>query len=850
MVYAVVGFAWIFFSDVLLYLITKNPRRLAEFDAVKDWAFVGLTAVALFFLVRNALYSIMSRDERIRKNKKSLEDILNSLQDGIVIVDRQRTIVRVNPVVEKWFPESMPLVGKKCVEVHHMARPVCEACLETALETGKEGRVEIPVTIGGEARTMDLYCYPLIDSDTGGTIGVIEYLRDVTSRKKTEEALRGSEEKYRAVFNAANDAMFIADEEGVITELNTRAEELAGRSAGELVGRHHTVLHPEGEALRYGRILRAALEDGKPTSGDIYVARGDGTRVPVEISISLAEFGGGKMLVGVLRDISHRKEAEARIQQQFDMLSALYSGAQKLSEGLDLAGLAHSAVFTAVSSFQARFAWIGSVEPEGRLRLLALYPDVPEFRRLVTLRWDSSPPGQAQAGRAVKSGMPVVTEDLAKEENFVPWIGNALSAGLRTGSSFPLISREKTLGVLTLYSERPGFFTRERVRFFQAYAHQAAASLENARLYEETEHRLERLNALCSIDTAITQSLDLRVIFDVFLDRVLTQLKVDAADILIMDPNTLIFTWAAGRGFIRTRSVQKTSQRLGEGNAGYAALQRRIIGVENIAETMDDRAPVFAQEGFVSYYAAPLITKGQILGVLELFHRTRLSTDREWTDFLGMMASQAAIAIESATLFDNLQRTNTELALAYDTTLEGWSRALDLRDRETEGHTSRVTGLTMHLARAMGMSESSMIHLRRGALLHDIGKMGIPDSILLKPGPLSEQEKQIMHRHPVYALDLLQPIAYLRPALPIPYLHHEKWDGTGYPKGLKGEQIPLAARLFAVADVWDALRSERPYRPAWSRQQVMDHIQSEAGTHFDPKIVEKFMELVGGGPAG
>ncbi len=838
---------WIFFSDALLYLFTKNTRRFAEFDTLMDWIFVALTAVALFFIIRVTLHSIMSRDERIRKNEKFLEDILNSLQDGIVILDKSKTIVRVNPVVEKWFPGSVPMAGRKCTEVYHTDMAVCEECLKTALETGREARTVISLRIGGEARWMDLYCYPLIDSGTGGIIGAIEYLRDISRRRKAEEALRQSEEKYRAIFNAAGDAMFIADEKGVIMEVNSKAEELAGRGAGELVGKPHTAFHPEEEAARYGRILQAALEDGRAVSGDIYAARGDGGKVPIEMSASLAELGGGnKVLVGVLRDISRRQAAEARIREQFDMLSALYSSAQKLSGSLDLSALAESAVFTSVSSFQARFAWIGAAEPGGRLRLLALYPDIPEFKSLIALRWEEPLAGQAQLFpvRAIKSGMPVVIEDLKKDEGFAPWLEDALSEGLLTGAAFPLISREKTLGVLTLFSERPGFFTRDRVRFFQAYAHQAAASFENARLYEETEHRLDRLNALCSIDRAITQSLDLRVIFDVFLDRAVAQLRVDAADILLMDPNTLILSWAAGRGF-RTKVVQRTTQRLGEGNAGHAALQRRIIGVENIAETMDDRADAFAEEGFISYFAAPLVTKGQILGVLELFHRRRLSTDQEWMDFLGMMASQAAIAIENATLFDNLQRTNTELALAYDTTLEGWSRALDLRDRETEGHTARVTGLTMKLARAIGMSESGMVHLRRGALLHDIGKMGIPDSILLKPGPLTENELEIMHRHPVYALDLLQPIAYLRPALPIPYLHHERWDGTGYPKGLKGEQIPLAARLFAVADVWDALCSERPYRAAWPMERVVEYMQSEAGTHFDPRIVEKFMELVG-----
>src|SRR4030095_309227 len=148
----------------------------------------------------------------------------------------------------------------------------------------------------------------------------------------------------------------------------------------------------------------------------------------------------------------------------------------------------------------------------------------------------------------------------------------------------------------------------------------------------------------------------------------------------------------------------------------------------------------------------------------------------------------------------------------YDSTIEGWSRALDLRDRETEGHTIRVTEMTLKIARIAGMADAELVHLKRGALLHDIGKMGIPDAILLKPDKLETEEWVIMRRHPVYAYELLLPIEYLQPSLDIPYCHHEKWDGSGYPRGLKGEQIPLAARLFAVIDVWDALRSDRPYR--------------------------------------
>jgi PAS domain S-box-containing protein len=189
-----------------------------------------------------------------------------------------------------------------------------------------------------------------------------------------------------------------------------------------------------------------------------------------------------------------------------------------------------------------------------------------------------------------------------------------------------------------------------------------------------------------------------------------------------------------------------------------------------------------------------------------------------------------------------IQTLNAELLLAYDETLEGWARALDLRDNNTEDHSIRVMDLTMDLARALGIAEQDLIHVRRGALLHDIGKMGIPDAILLKPGPLTEEEWQVMRMHPVFAYDLLSGIPFLRFALDIPYCHHEKWDGTGYPRGLSGNQIPLAARIFSVVDVWDALGSDRPYRKKWAEDKIVEYIRKEAGTRFDPEIVELFLK--------
>lgn len=192
-----------------------------------------------------------------------------------------------------------------------------------------------------------------------------------------------------------------------------------------------------------------------------------------------------------------------------------------------------------------------------------------------------------------------------------------------------------------------------------------------------------------------------------------------------------------------------------------------------------------------------------------------------------------------------LRAANVELEEAYDATIEGWSHALDLRDKETEGHTRRVTDMTLKLASLAGVAENDLVHIKRGALLHDIGKMGVPDRILHKPGLLMSEERVVMERHALFAFELLSPIHYLRSAaIDIPYCHHEKWDGTGYPRGLKGREIPFSARLFAVADVWDALVNDRPYRKAWSKEAAVAYIKEQIGKHFDPDAVEIFLKVV------
>ncbi len=368
-----------------------------------------------------------------------------------------------------------------------------------------------------------------------------------------------------------------------------------------------------------------------------------------------------------------------------------------------------------------------------------------------------------------------------------------------------------------------------------------AAAEHNAQL----ERRVEHMQALRRVDMAITNAVDVGLALDIFLEQVQMLLKVDAAGVLLYDEHAQTLQPAAARGF-KAEPARETLVPLGQGMAGFAALEQRTVYAPDLRNDPRRGSVVDPehQRGFRAYWAVPMLTKGQLQGVIELYAARAFVPDAQWFEFLETFADQGAIAVESALLFRSLERSNAELQLAYDKTIAGWAYALDLKDEETAGHSQRVTQLTVRLAQRLGVDQRELVHIQRGALLHDIGKMGVPDSILLKRGALTPAERVLIEQHTGYARDLLEPITFLQPAIDIPYCHHERWDGSGYPRGLAGEDIPLAARIFAIVDVYDALTSERPYRHAWSREDTLEHIQNEAGKHFDPALVEVFMAMI------
>jgi hypothetical protein len=358
------------------------------------------------------------------------------------------------------------------------------------------------------------------------------------------------------------------------------------------------------------------------------------------------------------------------------------------------------------------------------------------------------------------------------------------------------------------------------------------------------KNRNRELESLHTIDLAIASSADLNGVLDLILEQAVDRMGVDAADILLLDGAGESLYLGARLGF-HTEALLHTRLRQGEGFAGQAMQSEKAVIVSDLDTHAEGfrRSPAFAAEGFFFYAGRRLTVKGKTVGVLELYRKSPFRPYPSWELYFETLAGQAAVALDNSSLLRGLQKANEELQEANEAAIEGWASALELRDRETEGHSRRVTSMTMELARRFGITGEELDRVRHGALLHDIGKMGIPDSILLKPGPLTKEEFEVMKLHPTIARDLLSRLRYLDKSLDIPYYHHEKWDGSGYPCGLAGGSIPLPARLFAVVDVWDALRSDRPYRAGWPEEKVLDHIASLSGSHFDPEATQAFILL-------
>jgi PAS domain S-box-containing protein len=621
---------------------------------------------------------------------------------------------------------------------------------------------------------------------------------DITERKRAEEVLRESEDKFRKAFMTSPDSVNINRlEDGKYTSINPGFTQVTGYTEADVIGKTSLELNIWEDPQDRARLVEGLRKDGFVNNLEACFRKKDGSTNYGLMSAAIIELGGIPHILSITRDITERKQAEEALRQSERQMKALLTSLDDVVFEFDKNG-----TYLNIWAADESLLVMPKAQMLGRnvLEVMGREQGAP-FEDVVKHSLDGNIPQSIEYPLEVIGGK--------------RWFMARVS---------PILSHDGSIHTVSVL-----------VRDIT----------EHKRIEEQVQIQLQRVRALNEIDRAISSSLDMRLSLDILLTQTLSQLGVDAACVLLLNSYAQTLEYITGKGFHST-AIRDSRILLGQSFPGQAGLERKTLRVADIKAEEDKfiRKKLLHDEGFVEYFCVPLVAKGMLKGVLEVFHRSHLSPDVEWMDYLETLGGQAAIAIDNAQLFEGMQRSNLELVTAYDATIEGWSRAMDLRDKETEGHTLRVTEATTKLAKKLGIGQHEITHMRRGALLHDIGKLGVPDHILHKAGELERLEWAVMRQHPTYAFNMLLPITYLRPALDIPYCHHEKWDGSGYPRGLKGEEIPVAARIFAVVDVWDALRSDRPYRAGWDDEKVRQYLIEKSGKHFDPQIVTVFLQLI------
>ncbi len=720
-------------------------------------------------------------------------------------------------------------------------------------ELVQQGEVEL---VG--APSIDWLGVPLIlDKDVIGAIAVQTYTEGVRftpkdleilqfvsnqvamtiDRKRAEEALKSESQFRKAIEDSILAGIIAVDVDGRQSYVNPAFCRMVGWSETDLLGATPPFVYwPTEDIPVISEAFRVTTgEDGLASDFELVFQRRNGDRFDAYLLV--APLKDRKGWLASVYDITERKRDEAAIRRQKSRAEALARTAARLNARLNLQQVLETVCEETAKALNVPAVTVFLYNPKAERYEVSAghgWPDKysQSFKPIPRKLVESIPRGKDQT---------VVIPDLQVMSN-LPNYSIYQELNIRT-SVVASMSRDKAVvGNLSVFTvEHVREFTYDEKELLAGLADLAAQAIVNARLFEDLEQSLRQVRALNAVDVAINASLDVRVTLNILLDQVINLLRVDATDVWLFNPVTQELEFTVGRGF-RVLQPTVTRSRLGDSYASQVVVERRLMHIDNLASTPLGYSPVnrLPNEGLSAYIGVPLIAKGQVKGVLEIFRKDRFDLDTDWLELLEALSGQAAIAIDNATLFDQLNRSNEELTHALDATLESWVHGLEARFQEEEGRSERQIDLTLRMARESGIREEEMVHIRRGVLLHDIGMLRVPDSILLKSGPLTDEERAIVQQHPVYAYQLLSPIGFLRPCLDIPYCHHERWDGSGYPRHLPGAQIPLAARIFSIIDVWNILLSDTVYRPAWEEARVLDYIKEQAGILFDPELVPVF----------
>jgi PAS domain S-box-containing protein len=735
-------------------------------------------------------------EKALRESEQRYRSLFDNSLEGIGLSQGNRIVDANKALLEMFGYDSLEEMRAR--PLLDFVAPESKECIRRRLEEIAEGTqkrfVFKAVRRDGEMRDLEISTDHI---ELGGEIFTHSTFRDISERLRTEEELRSLSRRYEALLAAIPEIVMEVDNRRVYTWANPAGIEFFGPDVVGKEAEHYF----EGEQKTYALVQPLFNGGGDTIYVESWQRRKDGRKRLLAWWCRNLKSDRGEV-TGALssaRDITEERAAQEEIHILSRFPAENPSPVMRMTpEGVLL------------------FANNAS-RPLLELWNVGVGQTVPEECR--------APVGEAYRNNANRE-----IEFAAGERVFACMLTPIQSAGYVN-----IYGRDITEGIHSRES-----LARQAEELRQRNA-------ELARMNERNEHQMRRLIAMRAIDTAITSSFKLELVLNILLGQLTDLLDLPAAEVLIFQADLQTFRLFCGRGF-RNPLQQQTFLRKPESYANQAAQLRRIVRVPRLEERTDAAKiyPNIQGEDFRSYLCIPLLAKGAVKGVLEIFSREHFETDPEADSFLELVAGQAAIAIDNAELFEGLQASNDELNLAYNDTLTGWARTLELHERGTAGETQRLADMAVRLAKSLGTPEKDLVPIYRGAILHDIGMMGIPDGILGKSGPLTEEEWTIVRKHPQFARDLLSSVNYLRPAIDIPYCHHEKWDGSGYPRGLAGTQIPWAARIFAVVDVWDALRSDRPQRKAWKDADARAHIHQQSGAHFDPKVAEVFFEVIAG----
>ncbi|WP_084542172.1 PAS domain S-box protein [Calidithermus chliarophilus] len=802
--YVGLGIVWILLSDRVLLGLGLSPQQITQLQGLKGTAFVLLSGLLVFELTRRFQAAQERGRRELVRSEQMYRTLARDLPKGAVFLfdhDLRFLLAEGQGLAEAGLRRE-GLEGRTLFEAVPASAPYLEPLYRAAL--AGETRTDVRQYNGIHYKVV---VQPV--RDTQGRIWAgLAVGYDVSEMVEAQQVLRERAElegNFRRLFEENPLPMWVYDRESYrFLEVNRAALETYGYSREEFLGMTILDIRPPEEVGRLQANLSQPRQEHE-NSGPWRHRLKDGREIWVEIISHVHTFAGRPAVLVAAKDVTHQVESQRALQASERRFRALVENAPDA---------------------------ISLLDPQGNIVF-----DTPASTRIL---------GYSQEERRGQNAFELVhPEDLAATREVFGQVlerpgglGSAVMRFRHKDGSWRWL--EAIASNLLLEPSVGGVVVNFRDVTERKQAEEAVLAL-NARL----EQRVGELEALQKIDQAILNREGIADIAALILRETLEHLEVDAAALYRFDAPWGALEYVGGMGF-RGTGLGLRQVRLGEGLLGRVAQRLEPLELPDLwgSGAGSPRAEAFREEGLVGYAAVPVLAGGRLQGVLEAFRRTPLHLSAGDRAFLKALANQAGVALAHAELLAGLEKANAELHSAYDHTIEALAAAIDLRDHETENHSRRVTELTLELARRMGMGPEELRQVRRGALLHDVGKLAVPDAVLLKPGKLTEEEWAEMKKHPVHAYEWLSQIPFLAPALEIPYAHHERWDGSGYPRGLKGEEIPLAARIFAVIDVYDALTSDRPYRAAWSQEKTLRHLREQAGTHFDPAVVEAFLGMI------